>query len=1142
MSQKQMQLLTNRRFFPLFITQLFQAFNDCAFKSAMSVLIAYRLTISGFSEEIMIALAGGLFILPFFLFSATAGLLADKYEKAYLIRAIKFFEIFFVLMGAIGFVMGSVGVLLTTLFLMGTHSAFFGPLKYAILPDHLQKNELIRGNALIEASTFVSILLGTIVGTKLILSGVGIYVVSILMLSLAVLGWVSSLYIPKTNSSTPELKVSPNIFRDTWDMVQHVRDNRTIFVSIIGISWFWLVGATFLQQFFTFTKDALHAGTGVTAMFQMVFTIGIAIGSLLCNKMLEDEINAKYVPLSVLGISFFIFDLSMASTHFSYQAGVPLQNTLPFLKDIHAWRMVGDVIGMAICGGFYVVPLYALMQTRSKKHYRSRTIASNNIINSLFMVLGAAATTLLLSIHFTVPQVFVAIGFANIFFAVYLCKLLPQEIRKSVLRWVLSLAFKVKVNGMENYMQAGDRLIIVANHTSLLDIMLISAFLPDHYTIAVNKTFARKWWVQPFISLVEVDLIDPSSPLSTKEMVRKARAGTKYIIFPEGLLTSTGSLMKLYEAPGMIADKANASVLPVQINGANHTVFSRMKGKAVIKWFPSISLNIRPAQRFNPEGVDSHRQRRRIIANQLYTLITDMIFASSEYQSDVFSALLEARRIHGGQFSLLEDTERKPLTYNQFIARTFILGRAIAKQTSAREHVGVMLPTTIAGAVTFFALQAYGRTPAMLNFSAGARNILSACETGQVKTIYTSKKFIGTAKLEEVVKELKAAGLNVVYLESFRKTIKLAAKLRGLLTARFAKFAYRSLAKQTKASDKAVILFTSGSEGSPKGVVLSHQNLVANCNQMLARIDFTPADTMFNALPIFHCFGLTAGTILPILKGIPTFLYPSPLHYRIVPELVYNTGATIFFGTDTFLTGYARYAHPYDFYNVRFIFAGAEKLKPETSQLWAEKFGVRIFEGYGATETAPVIATNTPLQNEQGTVGCFLPGIQHKLEAVEGIHQGGRLLVSGPNIMLGYIDPKSPGTIMAPEQGWYDTGDIVYVDEEGYIRITGRAKRFAKIGGEMISLTAVELYVKQLWPDYQHATTTLPDPKKGEQIILLTENPNATRDAIVSFVKDNGLSELSIPRKIIHTSELPVMATGKVNYPAVHDAVVNAAG
>lgn len=1138
MSQKQLQLLTNRRFFPLFITQLFQAFNDCAFKSAMSVLIAYQLTVSGFSEEIMIALAGGLFILPFFLFSATAGLLADKYEKANLIRGIKFFEILFVILGSVGFITGSVGLLLTTLFLMGTHSAFFGPLKYAILPDHLQKNELIRGNALIEASTFVSILLGTIVGTKLILSSVGIYVISILMLSLAVMGWISSLYIPKTNNNTPDLKISLNIFRDTWDMVQHVRDNRTIFIAILGISWFWLVGATFLQQFFTFTKDALHAGTGVTAMFQMVFTFGIAVGSLLCNKMLVDEINAKYVPLSVLAISFFIFDLSMASTHFQYQAGVPLLDTLTFLKSGHAWRMVVDVVGMAICGGFYVVPLYALMQTKSKKHYRSRTIASNNIINSLFMVLGAACTTLLLTIHFTLPQVFVTIGFANIAFAVYLCKLLPQEIRKHVIRWGLSTVFKVKVNGMENYMKAGDRLIIVANHTSLLDIMLISAYLPDHYTIAVNKTFARKWWVQPFISLVEVDLIDPSSSLSTKEMVKKARSGTKYIIFPEGQLTSTGSLMKLYEAPGMIADKAGASVLPIQINGANHSVFSRLKGKAVIQWFPKISLNILPPRQFDPEGVKSQRQRRRIIANQLYTLITDMIFSSSEYQTDMFSALLEARRIHGGHFNLLEDTERKPLTYHQFIARTFILGRAIAKQTKAGEHVGVMLPTTIAGAVSFFALHAYGRTPAMLNFSAGLRNILSACETGEVKTIYTSKKFIGTAKLEDVVKGLEAAGLNVVYLESFRKTIKTTDKLRGLVTARFAKLAFRKLAKKTKSTDPAVILFTSGSEGTPKGVVLSHENLVANCNQLLARVDFTPADTMFNALPIFHCFGLTAGTILPIIKGIPVFLYPSPLHYRIVPELVYNTGATIFFGTDTFLTGYARYAHPYDFYNVRFIFAGAEKLKAETNQLWAEKFGVRIFEGYGATETAPVISTNTPLQNSLGTVGCFLPGMQYQLEPVDGIEEGGRLFVSGPNVMLGYIDAKSPGKITAPKNGWYDTGDIVDVDDEGYIRIKGRAKRFAKIGGEMISLTAIEMYIKQLWPEYQHATTTIPDPKKGEQIILLTENYNATREEIINFVRDNGMSELSIPKKIITIGELPVMATGKVNYPEVHERVI----
>lgn len=1133
MRNNQLQLLYKRRFLPLFITQLFQAFNDCAFKSAMAVLIAYRLTASGFSEEIMVTLAGGIFILPFFLFSATAGQLADKYDKAVMIRTIKIFEIVFIVMGAAGFILANTTLLLITLFLMGTHSAFFGPVKYSILPDQLPENELIRGNALLEASTFVSILIGTIVGTKVILAPAGVYILSLLMLGLAVTGWVSSLYIPKTQASMPDLRINKNIFKETWNIVQHTRDHRYIFLAIIGISWFWLVGATFLQQFFTYTKDVLHANTGVTALFQAIFTVGIATGSLLCNKMLADEINAKYVPISVLCISLFIFDLAYASGHTSALSNIALVDTTTFLRSANNWRLIIDTLGISICGGFYVIPLYAILQSRSEKGFRSRTVACNNIVNSFYMAAGAILTSILLMIHFSITQVFVTIGLVNLFAAAYLCKMLPVEIRQRVFRWILSKLFDVEVNGMENYMQASDRMVIMANHTSLLDIMLISAFLPDMYTIAVDRSFAKKWWVQPFITLVDTFLIDPTSPISTKKMINEVRKGKKFLIFPEGKLTSTGSLMKVYEAPGLIALQADATILPVRIEGAKHSLFSRAKGKVNRKWFPKISLTILPPYALKTDLTLSKRERRQKIANELYLLMTDMIFASSSYRTTLFDALLQARTINGGGFEIAEDTERKPITYNQFIARTFILGKAISKQTQAGEHVGLMMPTTIAGMISFFALQAYGRIPAMLNFSAGISNLLSACETGQIKTIYTSKKFILTAKLDELIQQLQDKGLNVIYLESFRGKIGLLAKIRGLITGRIGNLAYKACLRKTRATDPGVLLFTSGSEGVPKAVVLSHQNILANCQQLLARVDFTSRDVMFNALPIFHCFGLTAGAILPITNGVKTFLYPSPLHYRIVPELVYDTNATIFFGTDTFLNGYARYAHPYDFFNVRMIFAGAEKLKEETRQQWAEKFGVRVYEGYGATETAPVVSTNTPLQNKPGAVGVFLPNMQYKLEPVEGIHEGGKLLVSGPNIMLGYIKSDNPGQIVPPKDGWYDTGDIVDVDSDGFIFIKGRAKRFAKIGGEMVSLTAVELIIKKLWPDYQHAVVSVPDPKKGEQLILLTENSHADRATITSFIRDNGFNELSIPKKIITTEEVPAMATGKIDYKEV---------
>jgi len=315
--------------------------------------------------------------------------------------------------------------------------------------------------------------------------------------------------------------------------------------------------------------------------------------------------------------------------------------------------------------------------------------------------------------------------------------------------------------------------------------------------------------------------------------------------------------------------------------------------------------------------------------------------------------------------------------------------------------------------------------------------------------------------------------------------------------------------------------------------VLSHKNIQANRFQLSACVDFTSVDIVFNALPLFHSFGLTGGMLLPVLSGLKVFLYPSPLHYRIIPELSYDTNATILFGTDTFLSGYAKLAHPYDFYSIRYVFSGAEKLKEETRKLWSEKFGVRIFEGYGTTETSPVIATNTPMHNRPGTVGRLLPAIHYKLEEVAGITEGQRLLVKGPNIMLGYLRAENPGVIDPPPAGWYDTGDIVSIDNDGYLKILGRAKRFAKIGGEMISLPAVENYLNQLWPTFQHAVISIPDAKKGEQLVLVTTNPQAAREEILTFAKANSIPEIMIPKKIITLDKLPLLGTGKTDYVAI---------
>jgi acyl-[acyl-carrier-protein]-phospholipid O-acyltransferase/long-chain-fatty-acid--[acyl-carrier-protein] ligase len=702
-----------------------------------------------------------------------------------------------------------------------------------------------------------------------------------------------------------------------------------------------------------------------------------------------------------------------------------------------------------------------------------------------------------------------------------------------LLRNVLRLAYRVRVTGLENYEQAGRRVLIVANHSSFLDAALLAAFLPDRLTFAINTEISKRWWIKPLLKIVDAFPLDPTNPYSLKSLIRYIEQDRRAAIFPEGRITVTGSLMKIYPGPGLVADKSGAMVLPVRIDGAQYTPFSRLRGRVRLRLFPRITLSILPPRRLDVPAQIRGRERRRMAGKMLADLMTEMMFATSNYRRTLFGALLDARRVHGGRHVIVEDVERVPLTYNQLIVRSLVLGRLAAEETKRGEIVGVMLPNAIAAVATFFGLQAYGRVPAMLNYTLGAKSLLASLEAAQIRRIYTSERFVVAAKLEHVVAKLREVAA-VVYLEDLRERVAPWLKIKAAFESRFARAFYAR--RRVVAGEPAIVLFTSGSEGTPKGVVLSHSNVLANREQVAARIDFSAQDVILNALPLFHSFGLTAGTLLPLLSGMRTFFYPSPLHYRIVPEMAYDVNATIMFGTNTFLAGYARFAHPYDFYSVRYVFAGAEKLKDETRRIWTDKFGVQVFEGYGTTETSPALATNTPIDLRAGTVGRFLPGIEYALDPVPGV-EGGRLSVRGPNVMLGYLKHEKPGIIQPPSTergpGWYDTGDIVTIDADGFVTIQGRAKRFAKIGGEMVSLAAVEELATRAWPESQHVCVSLPDFQKGEQLILVTTRAAAQRTELSVRARADGVSELHVPKRIVPVAEIPLLGSGKADYQAV---------
>lgn len=1143
MAHSQFSLLTTKRFLPLFLTQALGAFNDNGFKNALVILVTYRLAESqGFSGPLFITIAAGLFILPFFLFSATAGQIADKYEKTKLIHKIKLAEILLVLLAIASFYLQSVPLGLTVLFLLGTQSTFFGPIKYGILPQHLTDEELIGGNALIETGTFLAILLGTLFGGILILMDNGVFWVSLTLLTLSIAGYIASLFIPKAEAPAPELKINFNFLSETINITRMASKSRTVFLSILGISWFWFVGTIFLTQFPTLAKDIFFANEQVTNLFIATFTIGIMAGSLMCNKLLKGKITAKYVPIAAIAITIASLTLVwLTSSMTIQQPATGLLNIDQFLALKGSTFILASLFTIAAFGGLYAVPLFAMVQHLSEKQELSRTIAGNNIINAAFMVGASLLAAFMLKFDFDVLAIFTTVALMNAVVAIYICKLLPEELIKSIGRFLFRLFYRVEIKGMENYDKIGDKAVIIANHTSFLDAPILGSFLPDTPLFGINTYIAEKWWVKPAFSLFDLYPLDPSNPMALKGLIKEVASGKKCIIFPEGRITLTGALMKIYEGPGMIAANAGAEILPIRIDGAQYSMFSKLKGKMRLQLFPKITITILPPQKITaPENLTG-RQKREQIGRDLHDVMTKMVFETSNTERTLFKSLIDAANTHGQNTPILEDVERTPLSYKKLITASFVLASQFKKTCQAKENVGVLLPNTNGTIATFMGLQAAGCTPAMLNFSAGSASIKAAAETAALKTIITSKRFIELGRLQEVETALKTVA-NIIYLEDIKTKVSPLNKISGLIKASFPDFFYKPEKQNITPESAATILFTSGSEGTPKGVALSHKNILSNCYQISAKVDFTPSDLVFNALPVFHAFGLSDGTLLPLLSGVKIFLYPSPLHYRIVPEMIYDTNATIMFGTDTFLKGYANKAHPYDFYSIRYVFAGAEKLSNETKTLWSDKFGIRIFEGYGATETSPVVSFNTAMEFKPGTVGRFMPGIKYQLEQVPGIENGGRLKVSGPNIMKGYMFHDNPGKIIPPENGWYDTGDIVAIDSQGFITIEGRAKRFAKIAGEMISLTMIEQFLSKNWPDTSHAVVALPCPKKGEQIILFTEQTIMERSELIATAKQQGLTELAVPKTIYANIKIPILGTGKLDHVTLKKMAEEKAG
>lgn len=696
-----------------------------------------------------------------------------------------------------------------------------------------------------------------------------------------------------------------------------------------------------------------------------------------------------------------------------------------------------------------------------------------------------------------------------------------------LLRGICKVLFRVEVNGLENVPTQAPMLII-ANHESLLSGLILGLFFPQKATFVVHTDSLSDNACRFLLKLFSFLAVNPHQPLALKKLMQLLKSGKNVIIFPEGRLTPQSKLMRVYEGTAFLAAHTGVNILPVRIEETSRLIFGPTIGSRVMHFLPKITLNILPCTHISIEDPSNHapltsQQKHRIATESMRNIMQKVILQTQKSRT-LFEAFLEAVERFGAQTKIVEDLNGVEETYQDLLKKSLALGRIVTKISSPNEAVGVLMPNVTNTAALVLGMMAFKRIPAMLNYTAGTAGMQSACTAANIKTVVTSRKFIEAADLAKVVSSFQ--GLNVVYLEDLRSQF---GMLDRAWLMSYALHHPRAAMETAKGDDIAAILFTSGSEGKPKGVVHSHKNFLTNATQVLSVFDFNPSDKLMLVLPMFHAFGFI-GTLLCILNGIKTHIFPSPLQYKVIPEVIHNKGCTIFFATSTFLSNYAKYAHPHEFKQLCYVIAGAEKLSQEVRKTYQEKYGIYIYEGYGATECAPVLSANTPINKLDGSVGKFLPGISYHIEPISGITTGGELWVKGDNIMKGYYLYDAPGKLVPPVEGWYHTGDVVEVDNQGFIHIKGRVKRFAKVAGEMVSLEVVEKIANTAAPDFQHAASTKPDAQRGENIILFSNDPNLKREDLQIVATNLGFSELSVARKIIHLEEIPLLCTGKTDY------------
>ena len=1105
-------VLKNGGFQAFLWTQFLGAFNDSVYQTIVALHV-------GNANPAYVPLVPAVFTLPSLLFSGYSGHLADLISKRRVLIGVKLFEIAIMLFGLATLIAGWTEGMLLVVFLMGLHATIFSPAKYGIVPEMLGDRDLSRGNALLEMSTFVAIVLGIAAGGVLFaVWKADPWRIGAATLAIAVTGFVTSLRITRVAASGATQPFRWNPFGEISGSTRHLIHDKPLWLAVLGVSYFWFAGVLLKTDLQYFGKDALRADDNGVSLLWAFLAIGIGAGNMLAGRLSGDKVELGLVPMGAALMGFFA--LTLVAVRHSF-----LLSTIA-------------VVFLAIASGLFVVPLYAYIQQRSGAREKGRVVAANNFYQTIGMLIASGVMWLgYTRLHFSAAAIMLAFGLSLLVVTVYIVTVVPDYLVRFVL-WLLTHSiFRIRIHGQENVPFEGPALL-VANHMSHVDGLLVGACVQRFIRFMVWKPY---YDIKAFHWLLRRTYAIPvgSSPRDKVESIRAARrelaAGHIVCIFAEGAISRTGNMLPFKRGLEKIVDGTNVPIIPVHLDRLWGSIFSFASGKFFWKWPTRIPYPVTVS--FGaPLPSNTSAQAVRQAIQELSAAATTLRKRPSD--------LLDRRLIHTARRNwakfAMADTTGRSLTYGEMLTGAVLLSRTGLRAVHS-EKVGVLLPSTVAGALVNLSLTLRGAIPVNLNFTAGADAMQSAIEQCDIRTVITSRAFLAKAKLEPLP--------GTLYIEDLLKAATSFAKLRAWVSARFAPAALLSSGDRTPDS-LAALIFSSGSTGVPKGVMLSHYTLISEIEAIAQLFWIDSSDRIVGVLPFFHSFGFTVTIWFPLLSGCGVVYHPNPTDARAIGELVQKHKATLLLTTPTFCGTYTRKCSAEEFASLRYVLVGAEKLRQGVADAFRAKFGVELLEGYGCTEMSPVVAVNVPnftagkdtqTGNKAGTVGHPIPGVAARI--VDPVtfaplppNTEGLLLVKGSNRMLGYLD-QPDRTAQAFHDGWYITGDIALLDDEGFLRITDRLSRFSKIAGEMVPHLKVEEAILNILGDGQCVVAGIPDDLRGERLVALYVHPTLTPAELHRKISETDMAPLWIPKRenLYPVESLPLLGTGKLDLHAVRN-------